>query len=42
MIYTSTCGSYMQVDRGKCSTLMARDYKQPQIVCYKEKEAHEK
>ena len=36
-VYSSTCGYYMQVEKDKCSTLLARDYKQPQIVCYKKR-----
>ena len=33
-ILTATCGNFTQVNEGISSTLMARDYKDPQIVCY--------
>ena len=36
-VFTSTCGCFMQVEKDKSSTLLARDYKQPQIVCYRTK-----
>lgn len=36
-VFTSTCGYFMQVEKDKSSTLLARDYKQPQIVCYRTK-----
>lgn len=38
-VITATCGSFIQTADGVSSTLLARDYKDPQIVCYQHKEA---
>ena len=35
-IYAATCGSFMSIGCDVCPTLMARDYKQSHIVCYKD------
>lgn len=35
-VYAATCGSFMSIGCGVCPTLMARDYKQSHIVCYKD------
>lgn len=32
-VITATCGSFIQTAFGVSSTLLARDYKDPQIVC---------
>lgn len=34
-IYTATCGSFLSIGHNQCPPLLARDYKQPNIVCYK-------
>ena len=39
-VYTATCGSFMQIDKNKSSTLLARDYKQPQILCTKKNKSY--
>jgi site-specific DNA-methyltransferase (adenine-specific) len=40
-IITATCGSFTQTGEGVSCTLLARDYKDPQIICYQQiKEAH--
>ena len=33
-VYAMTTGSYQQVEEGRSPTLMARDYKDPNAVCY--------
>ncbi len=33
-LITATCGSYTQINEDLAATLMARDYKDPQLVCY--------
>lgn len=35
-VYAATCGSFMSIGCDVCPTLMARDYKQSHIVCYKD------
>ena len=35
-VYAATCGSFMSIGCNVCPTLMARDYKQSHIVCYKD------
>lgn len=34
VVYCTTTGSYMQVTEDQTPTLMARDYKDPNVVCY--------
>jgi DNA (cytosine-5)-methyltransferase 1 len=37
-VIAATCGSFTQAGEGVSFTLMARDYKDPQIICYQNKE----